>query len=123
MRRATSSGLRTVGICRYMLSSAGAKFWIPSPEELENYGGRSAVKLVGDGILGMVPLVPLDGTLLRERSRPEVYVGEGRKAVWVDPDKLDQYGGLAKVRVIPDGALARNSLKSMPDGVDETNTA
>ena len=53
----------------------GAKFWIPSPDVLEqHYGGWDAVELVPGEALAAVASIPRDGTVLREFSAATVYV-------------------------------------------------
>jgi hypothetical protein len=85
-----------------------AKFWIPSPDVLEqHYGGWGAVQLVPDGALAAVPSIPRDGTVLRELSSAPVYVVQGGLRHWIpSPEALELYGGWGAVREVPDGALA-----------------
>jgi hypothetical protein len=56
----------------------GAKFYIPSVDEFSALGfSWSTILEVPNGELIRIPDMPQDGTLLRERSYPEVYVIRG----------------------------------------------
>lgn len=95
----------------------GAKFWIPSPEELAALGFTWAqVKVVPDGSLVSVPDRPRDNTLLRERSRPEVFLMRGGSKFWIpSPDALTGLGFTwSHVKVVPNGAL-----QQFPQGPQE----
>ena len=65
--------------------------------------------MVPDGELNRIPDVPRDGTLLRERSRPEVYIMRGgRKSHIVSWQRFEQLGlSQGNIRVVPDAALVR----------------
>lgn len=90
----------------------GAKFWIPSPDWLRRYGDWSRVTVAPDGALAAVPVIPSDGTVLREWSSASVYVIQGGQKRWITtPAVLDRFGGWPVVRVVPDGGLAL-----IPDG-------
>jgi len=94
----------------------GARFWLPSPEWVTRYGGWGLVQTYPDGALQAVPTIPKDQTLLREWSAPEVWVIETGKKRWVTtPPLLNQFGGWAAVRIVPDGALS-----SVERGADVT---
>ena len=94
----------------------GARFWLPSPEWVTRYGGWGLVQTCPDGALQAVPTIPKDQTLLREWSAPEVWVIETGKKRWVTtPPLLNQFGGWAAVRIVPDGALS-----SVERGADVT---
>jgi hypothetical protein len=53
----------------------GAQFHIPYPDEFTalGYAGEH-IGVVPDGELAHIPDVPRNGTLLKEHSRPEIYV-------------------------------------------------
>ncbi|KAA2241439.1 hypothetical protein F0L74_16190 [Chitinophaga agrisoli] len=89
------------------------KFWIPSPAILETfYGGWSNVRVLPDGKLSSLDPLPVEGTVLQEHNRPEVYViSAKRKCHVTSPDVLARYGGWAMVRKVPDG-----SLNTIPTG-------
>jgi hypothetical protein len=57
-----------------------------------------------------------DGSVVREVSRPEVYVIFGGAKFWIpDPATLQRlYGGWAAVRVVPDGTLAADGIGDVP---------
>lgn len=87
----------------------GKAFWIPSPEVFEALGHDwSAVRDVPLGSLGGLRSVPRDRTLLRELSRPEVYVVQsGRLRHVTSPAVMDREGyHWDGVNVVPDGGLA-----------------
>jgi hypothetical protein len=90
----------------------GAKFHIPSEEEFVALGfSWGGIRVVPDGELLRIPDVPHDGTLLKERSRPEVYVMRGSRKSHIPNEQRFEELGLAwgDIRVVPDGALARLS--------------
>ena len=88
----------------------GAKFHVPTDDDVARYGGWEKVNVVRDGSLASIPNTPRDNTMLREASRNEVFVIQGGKRLWLLESELQQYGGRDYVRVVPDGALARNGL-------------
>jgi hypothetical protein len=97
----------------------GAKFWIPTPAVLDQYGGWGAVQIVPDGTLAAVPAIPRDGTVLRERSSAPVYVMRRGRRCWIPtPTVLEKFGGWGAVRLVPDGSLA-----SIPEGAAIALTA
>ncbi len=105
--RPEGSVVREASAAPVFVLFGGAKFWIPSPAVLEKYGGWGAVRVVPDGALTAVPVVPRDGTVLREMSSAPVYVMTGGQKHWIpNPTILQKYGGWGAVRVVPDGALA-----------------
>jgi hypothetical protein len=57
-----------------------------------------------------------DGAVVREASRPEVYVIFGRAKFWIpDPDTLQRlYGGWGAVQSVPDGTLAFAGVTDVP---------
>ena len=88
----------------------GAKFHIPSPDEFTALGfAQKYIRVVSDGQLAPIPDVPLDSTLLKELSRPEVYVAYGGAKFHISNREEFIALGFAwdDIRVIPDGALAR----------------
>jgi hypothetical protein len=87
----------------------GAKFLIPSAAELGALGfDPAAVRVVPDGALASVGTIPLDGTVLRDRLGPEVYVAYSGKLFHIPtPDALFAMGlNWSRVRVVPSGSLA-----------------
>jgi len=97
----------------------GAKFWIPSPAVLDQYGGWNAVQIVADGTLAAIPAIPRDRTVLRERSSAPVYVMRRGRRCWIpNPTILERFGGWAAVRLVPDGTLS-----SIPEGAAIAITA
>jgi len=94
----------------------GAKFWIPSTTEFQALGFLSTnVRVVPNGALGAIPSIPRDGTLLNERSAPEIYVmSEGRRCHIANPQVFEARGfRWADVRVVP-----YSSLAAVPPGPD-----
>lgn len=94
----------------------GAKFWVPNPSLVALYGGWSSVVTVPSGTAATVPDIPADGTMLREINDPAVYlIDAGKRRHVLNSAAVDHHGGWGLVRVIPDGALAANSI---PLGAD-----
>jgi hypothetical protein len=88
----------------------GAKFHIPSEEEFLALGfAWEAIRVEPDGALVSLPNVPRDGTLLKERSTPPVYVMRGgRKSHIPNEQRFEELGfAWSDIRVVPDGVLAR----------------
>jgi hypothetical protein len=88
----------------------GAKFYIPSEEEFLALGfAWDAIQVVPDGALVRIPDVPREGTLLRERSYPEVYVMQGGYKSHIPSwQRFEELGfSQGDIRLVPDGALAR----------------
>lgn len=95
----------------------GAKFWIPTPEELiEYYGGWANVEVVRQRLIDLLPNIPAEGTLLRERSSAPVYVVAQGRTRWIpDPQTFTALGfDWGSVAVIPDASLAHNEI---PNGM------
>ncbi|MGW5721914.1 hypothetical protein ACWEVP_37470 [Amycolatopsis sp. NPDC003865] len=93
--------------------AGGAKFWVPSPQELFAMGDDwGKVQHVAPHDLDRFGAMPERFTYLREWDRPEVWVITGGTAVWVpSPAALFALGvGWDSVRIIPSGALARNGI-------------
>lgn len=89
-----------------------AKFWIPNPDVFNAMGfSWSSVRVVPDGSLANISTIPIYYTLLREYSKPEVYVMIGGKKAWIpDPNTFAAMDfSWSSVRVVPDG-----SLKAIP---------
>ncbi len=87
----------------------GTPFHIPDPATLLRLypPGWPAVKVVPNGAIAALPVLPKEGTILREEHIPEVWRIEGtQKRHITSPTVLDRYGGWAMVRVVPDNALA-----------------
>ena len=68
-----------------------------------------AIRTVPDGSLTYVAEFPADGTLLKERSHPEVYVMENKQRRWITSPAVFEACGFSwdRIRVVPDGGLAR----------------
>jgi len=95
----------------------GAKFWVPSSEMVEFYGGWNKVQTVPSGALSALLPVPREGTLLRERSSDPVYRMQNNQRCWIlSATALERYGGWGAVRVVPDGQLA-----AIPEGPQISN--
>ncbi len=91
-----------------------AKFHTVNPEEFTALGyAWEAIQLVPDGALARIPDVPRDGTLLRERSHPAVYIMRGGYKSHIPGEQRFEELGFAwgNIRVVPDGGLA-----FLPDG-------
>lgn len=98
----------------------GAKFHVPNWDTLTRLFPGFVLRLLWENALAHIPDCPVDGTLLREESHPEVYVIQGGQAIWIDhPDKLALYGGCGKVRIIPDGALSLAGLMQSSGGWEQ----
>lgn len=93
----------------------GAKFWIPDPATFSAMGFNwGAIQTLPDAVVAAIPTTPVDGTLLKERSSAPVYVMRGgAKCHILHPDGVVAAGGWEKVRLVPDGALAK-----IPNGSD-----
>jgi hypothetical protein len=88
----------------------GAKFHIPSEDEFTALGfSWGGIRVVPDGELLRIRDVPQEGTLLKERARPEVYVMRGgRRSHIPSEQRFEELGFVwGDIRVVPDGALAR----------------
>jgi hypothetical protein len=58
-----------------------------------------------------------DGTLLREATRPEIYVIFGGARFWIpDGTVLERYGGWGAVRGVADGVIAQSTRTIPTDG-------
>ncbi len=100
------------------LVAGGAKFFVPSPDELFALGFTWAqVHAVPVGSLDLLSGIPWEGILLREINGAPVYrIQNGAKCWVVNPTVLAKYGGWAAVRIVPDGSLA-----SIPAGPNLTS--
>lgn len=96
----------------------GARLWIPSPEEFNAMGyDWGKIMVISDRDVLSLPTVPTPGTLLRERSKPEVWRihrddsgGAGRiytrRLHIPSPYALQALGHQwSQVRVVPNGCL------------------
>src|SRR5207253_11351041 len=65
------------------------------------------------GSMAYIADIPADGTLLRELSKPEIYVVQQGKRHWIQsPQDFAAHGfNPILVRIIPDGSIAQ-----VPDG-------
>jgi hypothetical protein len=87
----------------------GKAFWIPSPEVFEALGlDWAKVREIPQGTLAGLRPMPLDWTLLRERSADPVWLVDGGRLRHVTSQAVMDRLGLewGCVRVVPDGALA-----------------
>ena len=90
-----------------MLFEGGEPFPIQTPAVLGVFGGPAALQLAPAGSLSRFKQPPLDGTLLREISQPNVFVILSGQKRWITtPDELENWGGFPSVRLVPDGALS-----------------
>lgn len=89
------------------LVMGGRKWHVPTPEELEHWGGASAVDLVPTGSLSYSKFEFAIGNLLvRERTGGQVYVMiQGSRFAVNTPAELNYYGGEGSVRPVPVGSL------------------
>jgi hypothetical protein len=85
----------------------GAKFWIPNPDVATSLKlDLSQTQAISQSALSSIPVIPLDGTLLRELSSAPVYlIRQSQKAHILSSASVDTNGGWSNVRVVPDGAL------------------
>jgi len=94
---------------RFYLVVGGAAFRV-------GYGTLGAMGLSSSNAITFValPSTPVDGTLVRELDRPEVYVVYGGAKFWIpDPIELQRLGFTWNdVRIIPPGGTAQ--LRTMP---------
>jgi hypothetical protein len=91
----------------------GAKFWVPSPTELAALGRSfTEVTTIPQQTMDRFSTQPGDGTLVKERSHPAVFVCQGGAKFHIpDPATFEAMGFLwADIGTVPDGALA-----SVPD--------
>jgi len=91
----------------------GAKFYIPEQATLERLFGRHPVMLTGpNGALAQMPLVPRDGTLLKELTNQKIYLIKNGTKYWVSSPEEFRRLGLAEadVKTVPD-----KSMDTMPD--------
>ncbi|MCL4251973.1 MAG: hypothetical protein KJ065_27725 [Anaerolineae bacterium] len=86
----------------------GKPFWIPSPAELEALGYHwEDVVILPSGSISRMRSTPRERTLLKERTKPEVYAFLGGVLRHIlSPEALTARGfSWDNVRVVPDGAL------------------
>lgn len=84
----------------------GAKFLVPNPTAFNQLGySWSAIRTVSDRDFQGVPLIPAQGTILREYTLPTVYRIENghKRAVTLSEYLANNYGYL--LRYVPDGDL------------------
>jgi hypothetical protein len=106
--------LHEKGAADMYVVAGGAKFLVPSAEELAALGhSPRTAKQVGAGSLAYIADVPANGTLLKERTVEQVYVIEaGRKRALADAQAFDAHGfSKDDVLTVPDGGM-----KAIPDG-------
>ena len=104
--------LRELGDGRVHVIYSGAKFYIPDPPTLERFFGKDpTIVTVPDGALTQVPLVPRDGTLIKELDGRIHVVYGGVKFYISDQHALHKlFGSNPTIVTVPDGALAQVSL-------------
>jgi hypothetical protein len=87
----------------------GGKLWIDSPSQLdERYGGATRLEVIPQGVLEVMPDYPMDGTLIQEWEKPEVYVMYAGAKIWIPSfDELKWYGAVERIRKIPVNAASR----------------
>jgi hypothetical protein len=86
----------------------GAKLWIPNRDEFEAQGyGWSQVKQVSRQAVRQLGDVPIDGTLIKERSDPHTFVISGRHRWWVqDRDQFTKnHFDWKDVHIVANGSL------------------
>ena len=90
----------------------GAKFYIPDPPTFQLFFGDRPVVTVPNGALAQVPLVPRDGTLIRELTDQKIHLIRNGTKYWVSSPEEFRRLGLAEseVRTVPD-----ESLGALPD--------
>jgi hypothetical protein len=87
----------------------GAKFHIPPPTLFDlGFYDRGKVNIVPPGGTAKVGTRPIDGTLLKERSDPRVYLVANQRLSWItSPAAMDRMClAWRHVRTVPDNALA-----------------
>jgi len=97
----------------------GGRFFIPSPDEF-NANGYDWNSVLGaqDGSMAHLSTWPANGTLVRERTHPEIYVVHGGKAFLIPSSDVFNALGLDwnAVKPIPDGSVG--GLRAVPyDGM------
>lgn len=86
----------------------GAKLWIPNREEFEGQGyDWSKVEQVSGQALRQLGDVPIDGTLVKERSDPHTFVISGRHRWWVrDRDQFTKHNfDWKELHIVANGSL------------------
>jgi len=83
--------------------------------ELAALGGAAGdVRSTGSNFSSAVVARPRDGSLLKERSDPHVYLYQGGSPFWIpDPTWLGRFGGWSATRTVPDASL--NAFLGPPD--------
>ncbi|MDF0676594.1 MAG: hypothetical protein P0120_20005 [Nitrospira sp.] len=90
----------------------GAKFYIPDPPTFQRLFGDRPVVTVPHGALAQVPLVPRDGTLIKELDDGRIHVTYGDAKFYIpDPPTLKKlFGENPSIVTVPDGALTQVPL-------------
>jgi hypothetical protein len=86
----------------------GSKLWIPNREEFDAQGyDWSNVEVLSRRALRQFGDVPIDGTLVKERSDPHTFVISGRHRWWVkDREQFARnHFDWKDVHVVPNGSL------------------
>jgi hypothetical protein len=86
----------------------GARFHIASVEEMAALGVTWAqVTVVPDGATTALARVPSRGTLLRDRSAPEVWISLGDRIYWIPSPEAMRFLGLqwSQIHIVPTGSL------------------
>ncbi len=91
------------------------KWHVPSEAELQYFGGWNSVRTIPQGSLNDFYLfsVPVNGLMVRERTKEDVYVTFGGAKFWL-PTESDvlYYGGWENVHIVPDGSTS--ALRTNP---------
>jgi len=93
----------------------GGRFWIPSPDEFDANGFNwNEVLEAQDGSMEHIATFPGNGTTLRQRTQPEIYVVYGGMGFYIpSPEVFDAlHLDWSAVRSVPDGSLS--GLRNLP---------
>ena len=92
----------------------GARMRIADAGELAALGGSAGDVRAASPAPPTTTVRPRDNAMLRERSRPEVFLYQGGSPFHVpDPNWVERFGGWGAVRLVPDGSLA--AFAGLPD--------
>lgn len=82
--------------------------WLTTLEDVIAWGGWGAIQVVPNGRLNPVygGRLPLEGTMVRERNHPEVWLVRANRKCWISTEwQVDHFGTWKAVRVVPNGSL------------------
>lgn len=87
----------------------GAKFHIPDATAWEQFDpGFSQTLQVWDGALNYLPLIPRDGTLLRELSSSETWIVQNQMLYLLTETRIDELSlNRNNIRIVPNGSLTQ----------------